>query len=281
MYRIIVIALSLFMLQITTGCGFVDVPTVPEIPELPDLPDIPGLPQSFDELAEQVPGLLEDLELPDLSQIPGLPELSDLPGVSNEPGVLTLQGPTERNIAIGERIPGTDIELASVSEQGATFLIAGLNAQRTRGDSLDFSGPWPGINGVDYTLRLRIYRIGNGNVRAAGVHRMIIRDIQPTPGAAPQGENFVRLPYSVSADNDRRFKGMLLGYLGSTDRGAEITGLAADEYPFRKIGDSILWEGTLRSDIPVRYNARLLFYGEQNARIGGTVSLYLPGIQNQ
>lgn len=276
----LVCVLSLVIMLIVSGCGVVDVPSVPELPEIPEIPDIPGLPQSFDELADQVPGLLEDLELPDLSQIPGLPELSDLPGISDELGVLTVQGPTERSIAIGEQIPGTDIQLASISDQGAIFRIAGLNAQRSRGDSLDFDGPWPGVDEVDYTVRLRVYYIGTESVRAAGVHRMIIRDIQPVAGSAPQHDNYVRLPFSVDANNDQRFKGMTLGYIGSAERGAEISGLAADEFPFRKIGDSILWEGTVRPDIPVRYNARLLFYSEQNARIGGTVSLYLPGIQN-
>lgn len=268
----------LTVVLLTAGCGLVDVPAVPEIPDIPDLPDIPGLPGSFDDLVDQVPGLLDELELPDLSQIPGLPELSDLPAFSGEPGVLTFQGPMERSIAIGERIPGTDIELVSVTDQSAQFRIAGYDAPRSRGDSLDFDGEWAAIPGVEYTVRLRVYHIGSDSVRAAGVHRMVVENIQPAIGQAPQTEQYIRLPFSISADNDQLFKGMSLGYLGSSERGAEISGLPGNEYPFRKTGDTVVWEGTLRPDIPARYNLRLLFYTEQGARLGGTVSLYLPGL---
>ena len=270
--RLIFTVLIGFML---TGCGVVDLP---EVPNLPDLPNIPGLPESLDELTKQLPGILDELELPDLSGIANLPDLSDLPGFTTEPGAISFQGPTEKNIKLGERIPGTDIQLVSIDDQGANFQIAGYNARRNAGDSLDFDGNWPGIEGVTYTVRLRVYRVGSENVRAAGVHQMVVRNIQPVMGTAPQGDGYVRLPFSVAANAGTQFKGLTLSYVATGDRGGELGGLSGNEYPFRKMGDSVSWEGTLRSDIPVRYSTRVLYYGADSMRLGGTVSLYLPGL---
>ena len=53
-------------------------------------------------------------------------------------------------------------------------------------------------------------------------------------------------------------------------------GLAADEYPYRKIADSVRWQGTIRDGIPVDYALRMLNYDANIARIGGIVSVTLP-----
>jgi len=136
-------------------------------PSLPDIPaEIPGNPQ--------LPNLdqLRDLGLPDLSNIANLPQISDLPILNVADNAIVFAGPTERRIAVGERIPGTDIVLAAITDEGAEFQIGGLRALRTLGDSLDFDGPWPGIDGVTYNLRMRVYLLSKDSVRAAGVHRL-------------------------------------------------------------------------------------------------------------
>ncbi|MEM7129955.1 MAG: hypothetical protein AAF702_26735 [Chloroflexota bacterium] len=274
-YLLLMVLVSLLFTAVSSGCGVVDLPQVPEIPELPD---IPGLPQSLDELTEQIPGILDELEIPDLSGIANLPDLSDLPGFTTEPGVISFQGPTEKRINIGETIPGTDIQLTSIDDQGANFQIAGYNSRRATGDSLDFDGGWSGLDGITYTVRLRIYRIGSESVRAAGVHQMVIQNIQPVAGPVPQHDQYLRVPFSIAANSGENLKGLTIGYVGSADRGGELSGLSGDEYPFRKIGDSISWEGTVRNDIPVRYSLRVLYYGANSIRVGGTVAVYLPGL---
>lgn len=267
------------MAVILSGCGFGDLPEVPKIPEMPDLPNIPGMPQSLDELSEQLPGILDELQLPDLSEIANLPDLTALPLTTTEPGAIVFQGPTEKQIRVGQRLPGTDIELVSVDDQGANFRIAGFNARRSVGDSLDFDGGWPGVEGITYTVRLRVYRVGTESVRAAGVHQMIVRNIDPVAGPAPQHDGYIMLPFTIAAGAGEQLKGLTLGYAGASDRGGELTGLSQDEYPFRKIGDSLEWEGSLRSDIPVRYSLRVLYYDADGIRVGGTVSLYLQGLE--
>jgi hypothetical protein len=70
---------------------------------------------------------------------------------------------------------------------------------------------------------------------------------------------------------------MSLGYAWRDERGAELSGLPAGEYPYRKLGDSVEWAGQLTSDIPVVYHLRLLYYQEANATVGGVVIVTLPG----
>lgn len=255
-----------FILATLSACNQIespiDLPTVPSAPSLPSISELPDM--------------LKDLELPNLSGLSDVPELSDLPALQVPDGGIVFAGPTERQIGVGERIPGTDIELTGISEDGAEFRIAGLRSVRALGDSLDFDGNWPGIDGVAYSLRLRIYRIGDNSVRAAGVHRVVVENIQPVAQPVSLTGVTLKAPYVTSAAAGEILHGLTYRYVGRDDRGAELAGLATDEYPYRKTGDSIRWEGRLRPDIPVKYELRVLFYGENTLQVGGIVTLGLP-----
>jgi hypothetical protein len=243
-----------------------DLPRLPQEPA--DLPQLPDMSEMSD--------LMRDLGLPDLSQIPNLPEIGELPLLDVGPNAIGFAGPTERAIRVGERIPGTDIELVSINDGSAEFRIDGLRATRSLGDSLDYEGPWPGVNGVDYSLRLRVYNVGSNSVRAAGVHRLVVQTIQPVEQAVNLGTTTLSIPYTAAAANGETIKGLTLGYGGSDDRGARLTGLPADAYPYRKIGDSIQWTGQLRPDLLVEYNLRVLFYNGNTLQVGGVATLQLP-----
>jgi hypothetical protein len=241
-----------------------------ELPRLPQEPaDLPQLPE--------LPSVIRDLGLPDLSQIPNLPDIGDLAQINVGPNAMAFAGPTEQQIGVGERIPGTDIELISTSDGSAEFRIAGLRATRSLGDSLDYEGEWPGVSGVNYSLRLRIYHVGSNNVRAAGVHRLVVDNIQPAEQAVRLTGSTLRIPYTASAADGETIKGMTLSYAGSDDRGAQLRGLPGDAYPYRKIGDSIQWSGRLRPDLLVEYNLRVLFYNSNSLQVGGVATLQLPG----
>ncbi len=242
----------------------------------------PASPDSINELPgaqallEELPGMLDDLGLPDISQIANLPQIDELPVMQSPPGGIIFNGPTEYRLKPGDTIPGTDIRFVAITDEGAEFEIANLRSIRAIGDSLDFDGNWPGIDGVTYNLRTRIYRIGSENIRAAGVHQLAIERISPTDTNVGMGDHTTRFLYSSGAESGERFDGMTLGYVGGTDRGGELSGLPAGDYPYRKVGDSVGWRGQLRPDIPVEYAARMLLYGENSARIGGVVKVSLP-----
>lgn len=262
--------LTLWLLAlVVAGCS---VPGIP-LPELPiDLSDVPGIPEGLQEF----PDLLGQLGLPDLSQLENLPVLEDLPALQAGPGAIIYSGPLERRLEVGQAIPGTDIRLTAISADGAQFEIAGLRSVRTVGDSLDYDGPWPGLAGVTYNLRLRIYQVTDRTVRAAGVHRLHIENITPTPAEVDLGANTLKFPFTTSASSGQLFTGMTIGFLGSEARGAQLSGLPEGEYPYRKVGDSIRWQGYLRPDIPVDYQVRVLYYTENSARVGGIVTVALP-----
>jgi hypothetical protein len=267
LHGVVAVLLALLL----TGCG-VQLP-IPLPEQLPV--EMPGIPSNWQELQ----GMMGDLGLPDLSQLSNVPGLDALGVLQTPPGGIALQGPVEMGLEAGTRIPGTGILFVGVTDGNATaqFEIDSLRASRRVGDSLDFDGSWPGTSGMTYQLRLRIYNIGRGQVRAAGVHRLVVENVQPQVASVEIGNNTLRFPHSVTVGVGEQFPGMTLGYDRQDERGAALTGLPQDEYPYRKVGDSVEWEGRLRADLPVEYHLRMLYYQETNATLGGVVIVSLPG----
>ena len=264
-------------LALLSACFGPDLPGAPQMPKLPSPRSLPGV----DELLDQLPGfdldLLKELELPDLSDIADLPQMVDLPTVDLAENAMAFTGPTEMRIEIGEFIRGTDIQLTAIVEGRAQFLFSGLRAERIAGDSLDFDGPWPNIGGVDYLLRLRVYRVTEEYVRAAGVQRLLIEGIQPIhqPAMVLQ-ENPLKMTYTGSVAAGDLLKGTTFGYVGQAEQGAEISGIPAGDFPFRKTGDSLRWQGMLRPDLPTQFDLRIVHFGENSVQVAGIVSLQLP-----
>ncbi len=288
------LALALLFSFTIAACGD-ERPRVPSLPtielpdNLPNLDDLPAVPPALREL----PGVLEELGLPDLSGIANLPELSDLPALLNEPGTVAFNGPLERRLRVGERLPGTNIQLVSVSAESVEFTIDGLRSVRVVGDSLDYDGAWlvdggAAVGETTYNVRLRIYRLGSGSVRAAGVHQLRVANAQPIErevaiddgaeddvGYGTESDATVQFPFTVGAAPGEPFPGTTLGYAGEDEAGATLSGLPAGDYPYRRTGDSLRWSGTLREDVTARYNLRLLSYDATGARVGGVVTLSL------
>ena len=267
------------LLILLVSLAFLNACALPQLPGAPQLPKRPPLP-AVDELLERLPDfdldLLKELGLPDLSDIVNLPQLADLPGLSLGENAIAFAGPTEMRIDIGESIRGTDIQLSGIVDGRAEFFFAGLRAERIAGDSLDFDGAWPSINGVNYNLRLRVYRVAEGYVRAAGVHRLVVEGIQPVHQPVMLNEDAPNIPYTGSATVGQLMKGTTFGYAGFNEQGAEITGMLTGDFPFRKTGDSLRWQGTLRPDLPSVFNLRIVRYSESSVQVAGIVALQLP-----
>jgi hypothetical protein len=156
--------------------------------------------------------------------------------------------------------------------------MAGLRSVRTIGDSLDFDGSWPGLPDAEYHLRARLYLISGNSVRVAGVHQLILRNIQPSvDNSVSLSGQTIQFPFTVAINAGETIAGTTLRYVGSDERGAQLGGLAEGEYPYRKVGDSILWKGRVRTDVAVSYSLRMLYYTTTQARVGGVVTVALPG----
>ena len=126
------------------------------------------------------------------------------------------------------------------------------------------------------TTRAGIYYVGSSGVRAAGVHQLRIRNTQAVEAPASAGGESMRFPFATSADSGEQFGAMTLGYVGSTERGGEISGLPSGDYPYRKVGDSVKWSGQLRPDIGVTYNLRMVNFASGSAQLGGVAVVTLP-----
>ncbi len=262
------LTLLIVMAGVLTGCLGQDLPQISDLPiAIPTNLALPNL--------DNLPDYLKDLQLPDLSQIPNLPNLNDLPGLQAPENGVIFAGPTEHRVDAGQTLPGTDIQLISIGSDGAEFTIAGLRSTRRAGDSLDYDGPWPNIAGVTYNARLRIYTVGDNNVRVAGVHRLVVENVNPITGS-PDLANAAQFPATFTVAKGEVIPGTTFRYAGMDDRGAQIGGLPEGDYPYFKTGDSIVWQGTLRDDIPARNVVRVLFYTENTLQVGGIITLALP-----
>jgi len=230
------------------------------------------LPADMGELA----GMLKDLGLPELGELADLPGLDSLPTAEVVAGGIVFRGPVERKVTAGSYVPGTDLYLTRSGEGGAEFEVLGMRSVRTIGDSLDFDGPWPGLQGVEYNARLRIYQVGEGQVRAAGVHQLKITGVSPQKSDIAVIGQGLKFPYTAHVSAGGTIPGTTLSYVGDSERGAEFGGLEADEFPYRKVGDSVRWEGNLRSDIAAEFSLRVLYYDGQRAQVGGIVTVAAP-----
>lgn len=263
---LMLVTISLFLV----GCGMFQGIFAPETQS--ERRESPRLPTDMQGLLDT----LDDLGLPDISGLADLPGLDALPLLESIPGGIVYRGPVQRKITAGNPIPGTDILLVRAGDDGAEFEITGLRSIRTVGDSLDFDGDWPGLPGVTYSARLRIYQVGDGRVRIAGVHQLGIPDIQPQQAEIDLPSQGLKFPFTTRVKTGETVAGTTYGYAGTHERGAELSGLAAGDYPYRKVGDSIRWRGYLRPDVPVEYNIRALYFDAGAAQVGGVVSVLLP-----
>ncbi len=220
--------------------------------------------------------ILGDLGLPDLSDLADLPGLDSLPLGAAPPGSIVYRGPIERRVTAGNLVPGTDFYLVGTDGESAQFTVIGLTSVRTVGDSIDYDGPLPGVPGAEYSARLRIYRVSDGRVRVAGVHQLTIDGINAQQGEAGVHAQEMKFPFTAHVSAGSNIPGTTYGYIGENERGAELSGLPADAYPYRKVGDSVSWTGKLRPDIGVEYNVRVLFYDQKSAQVGGVVTVSLP-----
>jgi hypothetical protein len=270
MKHICAVVLLLGLIGLLAGCSMIEQLFAPETPS--EQREAPSLPTDLRGMLDT----LGDLGLPDVSGLADLPGLESLPLLESIPGGIVYRGPVQRKVTAGNRVPGTDVLLVRTGDDGAEFEIGGLRSVRVVGDSLDFDGDWPEMPGVTYSARLRIYQVGSGQVRIAGVHQLGIPNIQPSVADSDLPSRGLKFPFTSRVTVGETIPGTTFGYAGVHERGAELSGLAAGEYPYRKVGDSIRWRGYLRPDIPVEYNVRALFFDDGAIQVGGVVSVMLP-----
>jgi len=185
---------------------------------------------------------------------------------------LPYAGPVEIAIQRGESLPGTDIQYLGETERGAQVLIRDSQVTKEIGDSLDWKGEMVDQVSVDQTLRVVFFT--EQTLQTAGTVRVIVTN--PTPTAEPadvEAPVHFKLPIGYRVDQGQAIPGTPITYVGQAEEGAELGNV--EGYPYRKLGDSIQWEGKLRDGIWLQLNARTAFVTEERLDIIGTADLWI------
>jgi len=194
---------------------------------------------------------------------------------SSRPGPLVYEGPYRADLAVGEGLPGTDVRYLGVGPQGARVRIKGQEVIRLAGDSLEGEAqPHPTL-AVRY--RLRIYSYDEGALHAIGTARVEIQEAQPRMGPLPE-KAAVRFtaPVTYRVPRDGVIPGTSIVYRGKEDDRARLEGLPG--YPYRKIGDSILWAGQVHPMVHLNATFRVLLIEDSWLTVAGTVEVWLSGL---
>ena len=202
--------------------------------------------------------------------------LSFLPTCQRKPpgGPLELlyTAPFETGIEKGSDLPGTGIRYVGLSDKGAEILIDDQTAFKQKGDSLGWKGN--PVENVDLDLSLRVLWFTEETLYVGGAAKATIRDPMPEVASIPEVPvKYSNAPVTYRVEKGDSIPGTLVKYVGKAEEGIELSGV--EGYPYRKLGDSVVWEGKLREKAFLRLNVRVFFIAEDFIRVAGTAALLL------
>ncbi len=150
--------------------------------------------------------------------------------------------------------------------------LASQTNNKDLGDSLDWSGT--PVDGTDVDLTLRVLYVGDTSLKLVGESELTITDANPTVAQISKESDIKYgglVTYTVL--RGEAIPGSTVIYEGFDTDGVILSGV--EGYPYRKTGDSIAWEGTLRSDVEIELTVRVVYYNEEELYVSGTVNLWL------
>lgn len=190
---------------------------------------------------------------------------------------LPYAGPVEIGIEQGGFLPGTRIQYLYKTEKGARVAIDDQETTKKTGDSLDWRADMVPAVDVDQTLRVAI--ITEETLHTAGTVRIIVAGPNPQPGppntSAPV---HFKLPVGYHVEKDKTIPGTTITYLGKTDQGAHLGNI--EGYAYRKLGDSITWEGKLREGIWIALDLRTGLILDNQLDVVGTADLWITPVRD-
>jgi hypothetical protein len=185
---------------------------------------------------------------------------------------LTYNLPTTLTVKAGQALPGADIVYQEMSGDSAQLLIKGQRAVKRRGDSVSWKGS--PLDGVTVDMALRVVHFTEQELRLAGTVKVVIEGVEPQQGVVRTTSKLqFSGPVAHSVSKGARIPGTTFTFIGQSEDGAELGGL--NEYPFRKAGDSILWEGQLRPRVYLRLDVRAVQFDDRGLRVAGLATLWL------
>jgi len=188
------------------------------------------------------------------------------------PTTLTYKLPTTITVPVGDVLPGTNIRYQGMSGESARVLIDDQEALKRKGDSLDWKGtPLPGVS-VEVKSRIAWYT--DRELHTVGTAKIVVEQISPRAGAANKSSPMQYSgPVAYGLAKGATIPGSSVTFVGKTAEGAQLGGMAG--YPYRKLGDSVVWEGMLRDRMSIHLELRVLQFDEKSLRVGGLVTLWI------
>lgn len=189
-----------------------------------------------------------------------------------DPTSLNYDLATTVTVAANKALPGTGIRYETMDDQGAHLTIDGEKITKRKGDSVFWKGTL--APGVTADQRLRVVWFTTDNLTLAGTVKLHVDDIAPR-AIKPVTTSLVTFsgPEVYSLAKGAKIPGTQLVYEGSTDKGAQFSGI--EGYAYRQAGDSLVWEGMLRDGVYLRFEGRVIQFSSGSARIAGIVTLWI------
>jgi hypothetical protein len=186
---------------------------------------------------------------------------------------LIYTAPFETGIQKDSNLPGTGIRYLGLSDKGAEILVDDQTACKQKGDSLDWKGN--PVENVHLDLTLRVLWFTEQTLHVGGTAKVTVRDPMPAVASIPTGVpmKYSNAPVTYRVEKDDYIPGSLIKYVGKREEGIELSGI--EGYPYRKLGDSIVWEGKLRETVFLQLNVRVIFIAEGFIGVAGTATLLL------
>ena len=189
------------------------------------------------------------------------------------PWELLYTAPFETGIKRGSDLPGTGIRYLGLSDKGAEILIDDQAAFKQKGDSLGWKGN--PVGNVDLNLSLRVLWVTEETIYVGGTAKTTVRapmpEEVPIPTEPPVKYSSAPVTYQVKKGD--YIPGTLVKYVGKHEEGIELSGV--EGYPYRKLGDSVVWDGKLLEEVFLQLNVRVLFIASDFINVTGTAALSL------
>lgn len=189
-------------------------------------------------------------------------------------GPLIYEGPYRVDLAVGQGLPGTDVRYLGLGPQGARVRIEGQEVTRLAGDSLEAEAqPHPTLK-VRYNLR--IYSYDAQALHAIGTIRAELREAQPRTAPLPKAAvaRFTA-PLTYRVPKGGVIPGTSIIFAGKEEGRARLGGISG--YPYRNVGDSILWEGQVHPLVYLDATFRVLLVEDEWLVVVGTAEVWLSG----
>lgn len=195
--------------------------------------------------------------------------------------ILTFVVPLYRTtLAEGESVAGTQMTYLGRSGDTYNVTIDGLQATKRIGDSFSWKGVIaPGVV-ARYSLRLSPTFITNDLLVAGPVELIVLNPIPVELDNSILNSDALLYFSEIGVDQTVPKGGRVLGtslvFEGDSDQGAQLSGTRG--FPYREVGDSLIWTGRLRGSATVRYSLRVASVSAESMRLLGTAELWVdPG----